>query len=426
MEYKFFTNNIVTKFINALVYNSLLPYVKTIRPNSYIVNGKTYIYKDKLIRCTRTGIFIPNFNDSITSLKCSSNLKVTNSGLVVTSNLNNSSYEIIGNYDIGMLSEGLRNRYIPKTSYYDSNLHENLGSYLRALRDIHGIDLMPFYNCFSYRVIEDIKLTPGGYEIGKEEGYKVVAIPIKFNQEYTIAIDCDTDVIMQSVFYNKFGLVRTELFGDIEYLTDIIKERPTHYKCLKFKEPVIYKVSDTDLSEDSARACEEYESELMLLIRLPDLNDSTITVLEGNYTLPPTKINPSEIPSDILDISIDKYNCYTSELSLLQVNDHCIYPFSDRLVEYLLLNVIDSQETIDDNIGYVQNILYGKSRVNNVWEDTIKYDAFNTYMNAGLYGNNKKVNKLDITGYVDKDMEKFLTNSYSTGLKTNADWVKGG
>ena len=71
---------------------------------------------------------------------------------------------------------------------------------------------MPFYNCFNYTLIQDIlltldmkkldeynketdpmkklKLEQKGYEIGSDPNYKLVAIPIKFNKTYTIAIDC--------------------------------------------------------------------------------------------------------------------------------------------------------------------------------------------------------------------------------------------
>lgn len=427
MRYKFFTNSIVSKFINAVVYNSLLPYVKTIRSNSYIIQGKTYIHKDKLIKCTKTGLFLPYASDTSNALRVSQSLTVKSSGLTVTSKLNAGDYYTLGYYDLGLISRTMLNRYIPKNDYYDSDTHENLGKYLRTLRDLYDLNLMPLYNCFSYRIVDDIILSRSGYSIGKEKGYKVLAVPIHFNQDYTIAIDCDSEVIMQSVFYNKFGMIRTNVIPEIHYLTDIISEIPTHYTHMEFKKPVIYHLSDTHLSEKYATLCEEYESELYLLIRLPENNNSSIVVLEGDYTQPKRKINPYETPSNEIEDVIMKYNCYTSDLSLLQVNDHNIYPFADRLVEYLLLNVIDSLDTIDKNIGFAQKNIYEKeNKVTNIWEDTIRYDAYDKYMSAGTQDNKKKVTKLDILGYIDKDIEKFITSSYSKQRVDNISWAKGG
>jgi len=45
---------------------------------------------------------------------------------------------------------------ISKSSYYDSDTHYRLGRYLRYIRDVYNINLMPFYNCYNYKSVNNI------------------------------------------------------------------------------------------------------------------------------------------------------------------------------------------------------------------------------------------------------------------------------
>ena len=65
-------------------------------------------------------------------------------------------------------------------SYYSNDMHEYLGNYLRFLRDYKHINLMSLYNCFSNTTIAINS---------SDDRYNYFAVPVKFNQVYTIGID---------------------------------------------------------------------------------------------------------------------------------------------------------------------------------------------------------------------------------------------
>lgn len=50
----------------------------------------------------------------------------------------------------------------------------------------------------------------------------MIAIPIKYNKTYTIAIDCAFPVLMKSVLYGNLGMVQDT--GYSGYLTDYLYE----------------------------------------------------------------------------------------------------------------------------------------------------------------------------------------------------------
>ena len=97
---------------------------------------------------------------------------------------------------------------------------------------------------------------------------------------------------------------------------------------------------------------------------------------------------------------------FIGNLSLLQLNDGNTYPFSDRLIEYLLWNVITSVDDIGQNIERVQYYAnafdINSEFIPGVWSNYLRYII---YLN---YNRDKKSKHLDINGFVDKDVEKFL------------------
>ena len=87
------------------------------------------------------------------------------------------------------------------------------------------------------------------------------------------------------------------------------------------------------------------------------------------------------------------------------MNNKSIYAFSDRLVEYLLLNAIDYQEEIDKNIVRVQrkaDILANTAVQEGVFDKATRMRLFVKYMTK------HSDMAYDINGFVDKDMEKFI------------------
>lgn len=398
MLQSFFTNTIESGFIKSLLYNANLPIIKTVTEDDYVIKGNIYIYKTNIIKCTRTGYLITSGSSM--------------------------NYSICSSFSFGENVPTVTQKYVSKYNYYDSDTHKQLGRYLRCVRNILGINLMPYYNCFNYTILQDVKITESGVTIGSDAHYKVVAVPIKFNKKYSIAIDCASTVILKSVFYGNFGLIKTTNHEDKIYLTDILEEKPVIINHMNFKHPHLYSISNNfeylPDGESLSKECENFESSLYLLIRLPVSNNSSIVVIEGDYSSNTTNVvnntqvfnNASEIKPEDVD------RLFKSNLSLLQINDSNTYAFSNRLIEYLLLNVIDSNDTIPNNIKYIKDCIYSNSNNTDIWDFALRLKLYDTYMNS-----NKQ--KLDISGFVDKDMERLVTYNYNNAMKTNSNWVRG-
>ena len=56
MLQRFYEDNIQSRFIKALLYNTPIPTIQSIVPGDYIIKGAQYIYKRQVIKCTTSGI----------------------------------------------------------------------------------------------------------------------------------------------------------------------------------------------------------------------------------------------------------------------------------------------------------------------------------------------------------------------------------
>ncbi len=232
---------------------------------------------------------------------------------------------------------------------YDDQTHEYLGNFLRFQRDYLGIDLMPLYNCFGKKVCNHLdiaveKKTIEGYERkrhvfwSKDNDYTIYAIPIKFFQEYTIALDASCGVEMCCGFYKDYMEEFPEKVEDnykyktwsdseqkyvLESLTRvdlnqiIINNTYQKFSELRFNNPLLWNklnistinnilkdcvkqevptILETDTEEvrkekqallDKVNAYRNQilkkENDLKLFIKIPIANKSSITILEGNY-----------------------------------------------------------------------------------------------------------------------------------------------
>ena len=139
----------------------------------------------------------------------------------------------------------------------------------------------------------------------------------------------------------------------------------------------------------------------------------------GDSQIDPSKIGISGTCDDVvqnIDTSKHIKEILFSPLSLLQINDGNIYAFSDRLVEYLVQNVINQLDTFTKDIDRVQR--YSKSEINwlknnsrytgavvpGVWDKDFQRYLFDLVKNSNIIEK-----KLDLTGYVDKDTESVIT-----------------
>ena len=201
MPQQFFTNTIENKFIKAMLRNFPIPLIPSITDGEMMIEGCTYIYNTNIVKCTQTGKIKSKFDPVLTV-----NEEITVSeNLVIGLGYVPAKFDIISYYIWGDEIPKITQKYISRYDYYDPETHYYLGQYLRYMRDLRGIDLMPFYNCFNCTTISDIildKNAPNGYTLSHSDAYKTVCVPIKFNKKYTIAIDSNSRVLMKSIFYS--------------------------------------------------------------------------------------------------------------------------------------------------------------------------------------------------------------------------------
>jgi hypothetical protein len=217
------------------------------------------------------------------------------------------------------------------------------------------------------------------------------------------------------------------------------------------------------------------ESELKLFIKVPATNTSSIVVLAGDYrnfndsiyTRSSTKGWQYKANSTIANFETNKtYKESTlpelnsrefkpiSKLQLLTLNTGISYPFADRLIEYLVMNVIVPNDATPDNIKRLQKVMEdcGYSfQIDGIWEPKMQMILYDYLMNSGKfkveemvdeagntvldkYGNpvctvrNERLDKpnqvgnlkqigqkkrsefYDILGYADKDAEKLYAS----------------
>jgi hypothetical protein len=316
--------------------------------------------------------------------------------------------------DVNELSGGVWNIYNRGSAYlnhtkrlqirnniYDSYTHEYLGNYLRFLRDYDNLDLMSLYNCFSNR------LSPSNLNIAvsTEEGtdnvsqfnalddnYKIYLVPVKLFKKYTIAIDSAAPVEMCcGIYNNKINLLKPEYSRLIS--TTYFKQTKTF-----FGQPFVYNAlvdlapkelnhfpTSKELEEHSdarrflARIADK-EANLTLFLKVHKDVDSSIVILEGDYTgwndfsasltYSTTPTSRGALPEKRMQI---KYNhtvlaneaifseeafSLISPLQLLRFNTKKQIPFSDRLLEYLLdMCITGSEDEPRENVLMAQYLM---------------------------------------------------------------------
>lgn len=149
---KYNANNIETKFIKELLRTEYIPIVPIWRVGKKPLNGMTYITHDYIIKCINE----PKKDDEIKSIY----------------DLNEEGkpyFEIIEPYIRGKFYKGLTTNFTSNSSLYDSKTHYYLGEYLRMIRDLDDINLMPYYNCWDGRYSDSLRMIDEGTRIKYED-----------------------------------------------------------------------------------------------------------------------------------------------------------------------------------------------------------------------------------------------------------------
>lgn len=364
-----------------------------------------------------------------------------------------------GNKILG-LTKTLKN----PTTLYNYQTHEYLGDYLRFVRDYENINLMSMYNCFSNKLCNNIKTklewTDTSGKIIKtatinayDTDYKIYMLPVKLFENYTIAIDCYQGVELFCGFY-------AEKLDTSNRAIDLMKKTYVKIPKALFSQPFIYDKLDVknwnwreevlisnapikDINKILRSEIAARERELKLFIKIPATNASSIAILEGDYRnfndaiytindkhgwqyLNNSAITNFDEGSGLPDINSRKFRPI-SKLQLLALNTGISYPFADRLIEYLIANVIVPNDITPDNIKRLQKVMGDCGytfQVEGAWEPKMQMILYDYLMNSGKFTIVEKLDDkgnpiYDKTGRATYKVEdKRMGNLHQMGQKT--------
>ena len=266
-----------SNFIKNLLHSTFLPLLRTVRDNDYIIRDRLYIYKCNIIRCTNSGYIAAknaNLDGNLypkSTLRKSDDEKVKIGQIYYTYingrpkeivgksgdtrsplaegwlEYNVASYVILGEYFFGEQNDKFCSNFLSNSEGYDFKTHERLGHYLRSLRDMYGLNLMPLYNCFDNTLLKNIYIRPDRIEKTSQDNQtKVYKIPIRFNTDYTICMENVGMTTFAPAFIrhgtllklnnNRFGngLDVTNKYIKLNH-EDVIHHKPN----LRFKNPIV-------------------------------------------------------------------------------------------------------------------------------------------------------------------------------------------
>jgi hypothetical protein len=379
-----------------------------------------------------------------------------------------------------------------RDNVYDYYTHEYLGDYLRFLRDYDNMNLMPLYNCFSNHLCEVLEYTFSNsvdrfvtFDIADEK-YKIYMIPVKLFKQYTIAMDTDSAIEICCGVYNS-NLVTAGDFGKLPSKT-YLKKNSCQFSYPFLYDNLLTSVFPLLVDETADKTSEAYkeqkrqlaylaqhERDLKMFLKVPSSSTSSIVILEGDYRSwndfvlktdsdqvatpvmlaeePPqqSKVLTMEPPARLIKhynhaivsnelLAAGAEPLLVTPLQLLRLNTQTQVPFADRLIEYLLGNVIaDTPDGVSENIelaqivaqlhyyngtkkpgeavtglldGSLQTVqapasdamLYRYSpQFKGLWDSSLK-NIFYQYMTSKTSFDTAH----DILGYVDKDVEKYF------------------
>lgn len=405
MFQKFNTDTLGSRYIKSLLAQTPIPVFDCVFDKDRIFEGCYYVYKNYIIKCAKTGRLIV---DRYTALYPSDTLYPSDElypGLQETNYIPPDAAKFYVVRTVDVPDPKIFSAYTSSKTFYDSETHHHLCRYLRYLYSTTDINLLPFYNNYSNLTLRDVEL---GISIKDNsvhvvrrttQRFKVVAIPIMFGQKYTIHLDCPTSLLLRACIYDNSGFVDESGSNTFihEELKVALQSSGRQLSSSRFDKPFSFSIDAPDAK--SVRV----QKDLYLLIQLPMYNDSSIfvrsdvlnkTMSEDGVLMKPIVLNPS----------------------LSKLNTRCSYAFSDRLIEYLLGNIITKNEQISENVEKIQVAL---SNINNsykqkfdegvykvgIWDSQLTSEVLEL-MSPECAGNRV----YDQDGYINKDVETVLQN----------------
>ena len=376
MYQQIFKDTLGGRFIKALLSETALPLHVSVSPGDLLVQNHFYYYRSYIIKCTRSGI-LGDLSDT------------------------GAQFEQLRLFD----EEDKQNayKYISYANYYDPDTHHQLGNYLRYYKSKTGINLFPYYNCYCNHSLPDVQLEKSETQITAKsvttQTEKVIGFPILANKRYSISIDSNSEVLLRCTIRNSNGHVADSTVGcNLEGSSMILTKT-------RFDEPFDYMFTPSTEQLEKVLA---QQKNLWLIIQLPSNNESSVVVYEDCF------FDYSHLTNSVHCTPDSVYVRGALNPSLTLINSHESYAFSDRLIEYLLNNVITQDNSQQNNFGKAQKAIIRQSsewtanqiiekcsEVKNIWSDDISrevYDMSKEFSKDNFF--------LDQDGYINKDVER--------------------
>ena len=411
MAQTYFVDNLISRFIKCLLTDTYLPTVDIWKPGKSLIKGFTYITNDKKIVVANKDY---KKGDPVQP----------------QSSLDSEFFKFISNYVEGNFYRGITSNFESNSALYDSDTHKALGRYLRYIRDMQGVDLLPYYNCYSGISSDKIRIKENNLIIDNtvSDGLISYIVPVTFNQFYTIYYQTDIPFYIMPVYYDGVNVQRVLMASGSPYPATRVNicgsNKPYRYA------PITFDGSDLVHELSPANAYSKY---LHLLIQVPKNKFSNLLVLEGDYTSVTKNLNNTSlgisinrlpqvfIGDGILNDKLSQEtlnNIFKPYSSLIEnISDNNI-AFSDRLIEYLLYSPIVRKDKIRLDIKRIQDYCsseklsivlnmprFSQTYINDVWESNLRYYIYNI-----VTQNEKTPLYKDLNGYVDKDSEYIIQN----------------
>lgn len=370
--------------------------------------------------------------------------------------LGNGQWDRVGNYKYGRAYLNTTTNLKIANTQYDLETHYQLGNYLRFIRDYWDLDLMGLYNCFGKEKVTNLVLTLDKDRFStNDSNYVYYSVPVRLNKDYTIALSSNKPIEFACILYDNVLIndnVKNHETG--EQIEDLYVSEEMANKSFKkvnspsFFQPFLFSTKGL-LTKDLEYSCKSRDKKLKLIIKVPQDFKSSVVILEGDFrNCTSTQIGKfkeshtyeDEYGNLLIDSNqntlrfINNYNLTfegntvkqnSMRLSLLQVNDNTSYPFADKLVEFLVGNVICQTDTCEENVKRVQNAIYNSLLgYKGLWNDGIRNKIMATLYRASTEDAKLKKlmnNTLDLTFYVDKDIETALELKGAFGIRYTED-----
>ena len=306
------------------------------------------------------------------------------------------------------------------------------------MRDIYDLDMMPFYNCFGNEYLADIDFDSSGKVFStkfSDSMYKILSVPVRFGQTYMIALNSEVPVECICAIYGSKGYIKalTDNLNSINSEPATTSKHNTYQKFQRtqFQSPVLYKTVSwhqlyAQLEDDDTKTINEkaydqslgqFEKYLRLLIKIPKTNNSSVVVIEGNYSVQDQKNLINVIGSEHLQEYKAKSNITWSNQYLYGTSVNAKTVSGDWIRPEIIQNA--------DGLNFVKNnnqIEFNNKKNTYNYSFTVIYKQSETSIVTLL---NQKITQVFENSINNSDREdavkQIIKNRYASVLNTSVE-----